>query len=47
MVLSSVIPLDERKSFVLTNGKTRQEISDILKERYPDRLISNEWKTIL
>ena len=36
MALSSVILLHEIKSLVLTKSKTHQEISNILKERYPD-----------
>ena len=36
MALSCVISLDEMRSLVLTKRKTHQEISNILKERYPD-----------
>ena len=36
MVLSIVISLDEIKPLVLTEIKTHQEISNILKERYPN-----------
>ena len=36
MALSSVISLGEMKSLVLTKRETHQEISNILKERYPD-----------
>ena len=36
MALSNVIALDKIKFLVLTKRKTHQEISNILKERYPD-----------
>ena len=36
MALSSVILPDEMKSLVLRKSKTHQEISNILRERYPD-----------
>ena len=35
MALSSVLPLDEMKSLVLTKRKTNQEISNVIRERYP------------
>ena len=36
MALSSVTSLDEMKSLVLTKRKTHQEISNVIRERYPD-----------
>ena len=36
MALSSVTSLDEMKSLVLTKRETHQEISNVIRERYPD-----------
>ena len=36
MALSSVTSLDEMKSLVLTKRKTHEEISNVIRERYPD-----------
>ena len=36
MALSRVTSLDEMKSLVLTKRKTHQEISNVIRERYPD-----------
>ena len=36
MALSSVTSLDEMKSLVLRKRKTHQEISNVIREKYPD-----------